>query len=311
MNKRRINHLKELNKSDYKIADDQPNINNWTIYDSAGKKVGKVKDMLFDEQAHKVRYIITNLKNGEVYSDDRNVLIPIGRAQLNTSKERIMVPNVNQNHLSTVPQYRNTDTMTQEDEVAIRNAYSTGGTTATADTYDRETFYSDDAFDEEKFYNPEAGHTRDNLNHRDEKVDVIEEDVEVGKKEVQTGGAKVSSRIVERPVEERIKLKEEDVKVKRNPVDRPADSADLKGKQGKTITETETKEVPVVNKEARVVEEVSLEKDVNKKEEVIEDTVKETKVDVDKNIHRNDKDRTANTTERDRLDKDKNKNRNI
>lgn len=318
MNKTRINHLQELNHSDYKIADDQPDINNWTIYDSAGKKVGKVKDMLFDEQAHKVRYIITNLKNGEVYNDDRNVLIPIGKAQLNTSKERIIVPNVNQKQLSTVPQYRDTDSMTQEDEVAIRNAYGTGGTTATADTYDRKTFYDNDAFDEEKFYNHEAGNRNDQARNTEGKVDVIEEDVEVGKRKVETGGARVTSRIVERPVEERVNLKEENVKVNRNPVDRPANSADLNKKGGQTLEATETKEVPVVNKEARVVEEVSLEKDVNRKEEVIKDTVKETKVDVDKDVNRNNTDRTSNTTDRDRLNNDKdrlnndrNKNRNI
>lgn len=319
MNKTRINHLKELNHSDYKIADDQPDINNWKIYDSTGKKVGKVKDMLFDEEAHKVRYIITNLKDGELYKDDRDVLIPIGRAQLNTSNERIVVPNINRDKLTTIPQYRDTDSMTQEDEVAIRNAFGTG-TAATAD-YDRKTFYNNEAFDEERFYNPEAENRNENVRNTEGKVDVIEEDVEVGKRKVETGGARVSSRIVERPVEERVNLKEENVKVKRNPVDRPANSADLKNRQGKTLEETETKEVPVVNKEARVVEEVSLEKDVNRKDEVVKDTVKETKVDVDKDVNRTNKDRLTNNTtdrnkdrltnDRDRLDKDKNKNRNV
>lgn len=316
MNKTRINHLQELNHSDYKIAEDQPNIDNWKIVDTTGKRVGKVKDMLFDKEALKVRYIITNLKNGEIYNDDRDVLIPIGKAQLNTSNERIVVPNINQEHLSTLPKYKDTDSMTQEDEVAVRNAFGTGAAT-TAGTYDRKTFYESEHFDEEKFYNEDAHNRTGNVKNQEGKVDVIEEDVEVGKRKVETGGARVSSRIVERPVEERVNLKEENVKVKRNPVDRPANSADLENYQEKTIHETETKEVPVVNKEARVVEEVSLEKDVNRKEEVIKDTVKETKVDVDKDVNRNDKDRLANNdrdklnNDRDRLDKDRNKNRNI
>lgn len=320
MNKTRINHLEELNNSDYKIADDQPDINNWKIVDTTGKNVGKVKDMLFDKEAMKVRYIITNLKNGEIFSDDREVLIPIGKAQLNTSNERIVVPNVNQNQLSNLPHYRDTDSMTQEDEVAIRNAF--GGTTA--GTYDRKTFYDNDDFSEDKFYDADnrTDNRTDNVRNNEGKVEVIEEDVEVGKREVETGGARVSSRVVERPVEERVNLREENVKVNRNPVDRPANSADLENYQEKTIEETETKEVPVVNKEARVVEEVSLEKDVNKKEEVIKDTVKETKVDVDKNVNRNDNDRLTNTDnlnrDRDRLDNDKDrltddrdKNRNV
>ncbi len=87
---------------------------------------------------------------------------------------------------------------------------------------------------------------------------------------------------MERPVEERVNLREENVKVKRNPVDRPADSADMDNFKEKTIEATETSEVPVVNKEARVKEEITLEKEVKNKEEVIKDKVKETKVDIDK-----------------------------
>jgi stress response protein YsnF len=41
-------------------------------------------------------------------------------------------------------------------------------------------------------------------------------------------------------------------------------------------------EVPVVNKEARVVEEVTLNKEVNEREETVRDTVRNTEVDVEK-----------------------------
>ncbi len=32
--------------------------------------------------------------------DDRKVLIPIGQAQLNTSKKRVIVPNITKDHLT-------------------------------------------------------------------------------------------------------------------------------------------------------------------------------------------------------------------
>ena len=44
---------------------------------------------------------------------------------------------------------------------------------------------------------------------------------------------------------------------------------------------TEHAEVPVVNKEARVVEEISLGKEVTERDEVVRDTVRKTEVDVD------------------------------
>ncbi|UJH92336.1 PRC and DUF2382 domain-containing protein [Antarcticibacterium sp. 1MA-6-2] len=263
--------LKELDHSDYKIAENQPKIDNWKILDTSGKKVGKVKDLLFDEQALKVRYIITNLKKGDFLDEDRDVLIPIGQAQLDRENERVIVPNINRELLTGLPHYRKVDDLTHDDETRVRNSFA--GTTA--GTYDRDNFYDHEHFDEDRFYD-------DDRNRSKGKVDVVEENLEVGKREVETGGARISSRIVERPAEERVNLREEHVHVNRNPVDRPADSADLKNYENRTIEEHETSEVPVVNKEARVVEEVSLEKDVENREEVIKDKVRKTEVDVDR-----------------------------
>lgn len=276
MAKTRIEHLKELSNSDYKIADDQPNINDWKIVDNSGKRVGKVKDLLFDKEAKRVRYIITDLNDGEILKEDRKVLIPIGKAKLNKKDERVIMPNITRDNLSALPAYTNTDALTQEDEHAIRNSIS--GTGATG-SYNRETFYNHDDFDEDRFYDEDND---DNRMNTKKKVDVIEEDLEVGKREVNTGGARVTSRIVERPVEERVNLREEQVEVNRNRVDRPVDNKDLDNFEEDTIEMTETTEKPVVNKEARVVEEISLNKDVTNREQVIKDKVRKTEIDIDK-----------------------------
>lgn len=277
MSSTRINHLKELNHSDYKIADNQPDIENWKIVDTTGRKVGKVQDLLFDKEAMKVRYIVTDLKDGDLTADNRKVLIPIGKARLNTNSDRVEVANITNEHISTLPDYRSADALTQQDEYAVRNSFSEEP--IATDTYDRNTFYDNKDFDEDYFYN-EDNNMRDNAESTG-KVDVIEEDIEVGKREVQTGGARLKSRIVERPVEERVNLKEEHVQVKRTPVDKPADGRDFDNYKEKTIEETESAEVPVVNKEARVVEEVSLEKEVENKQEVVKDNVRHTEVDVE------------------------------
>lgn len=287
----RINHLEELNHSDYKIADNEPNINNWKIVDSTDKRVGKVHDMLFDKDQMKVRYIITNLKDGEIMNEDRKVLIPIGQAQLNTDKERVIVPNITREHLTKLPKYDDADNLTQEDETLILNTFT--GTTRTTQ-YDKKTFYDHESFNEDKFYDQDKHNNKENRKENrtsNKKVDVVEENLEVGKREVQTGGAKITSRVVERPVEEKVNLREENVKVKRNPVDKPADSSKMKNFEEKTIEAKETSEVPVVNKEARVKEEVTLEKEVSNKEEVIKDKVKETKVDVNKKSDNSMKDK--------------------
>ncbi|MGA0557668.1 YsnF/AvaK domain-containing protein [Larkinella sp. VNQ87] len=115
----------------------------------------------------------------------------------------------------------------------------------------------------------------------DRSIPIIEENLQVGKREVTTGGARIRSRIVERPIEETLRLRHERVNVERTPVDRPATAADLANFQESEIELTERAEVPVVNKEARVVEEVSLNKEIEERDETIRDSVRRTEVDVD------------------------------
>lgn len=115
----------------------------------------------------------------------------------------------------------------------------------------------------------------------DQKIDVVEEELHVGKREVQTGGVRVRSRIVARPVEEHIRLRSEHVTVERTPVDRPATDADLDTFKEGTIEVTETAERAVASKEAKVVEEVRVGKEVEEHEEVVSDEVRHTEVDVE------------------------------
>lgn len=115
-------------------------------------------------------------------------------------------------------------------------------------------------------------------------IPVIEENVNVGKRVQESGGARIRSRIIEKPVEENLRLRKERVSVERRPVNRPASEQDLQNfKEGETKF-TERSEVPVVEKNARVTEEINLKKDVKETEETVRETARKTQVDVDKNI---------------------------
>lgn len=126
-------------------------------------------------------------------------------------------------------------------------------------------------------------------------IPVIQENLEVGKRTVESGGVRVRSRIVERPVEEHVRLREDHVWVERNPVNRPVSGDELRNFQETNIELTEQREVPVVNKEARVVEEVRLGKETQERDETIRDTVRNTDVDVE-NLGRSDSDLNRGTS---------------
>jgi len=108
---------------------------------------------------------------------------------------------------------------------------------------------------------------------------VIEEDIDVGKRQVETGGVRVHTKIQERPVEEQVNLREERVNVERRPVDRPVSDANAAFKE-QSFEVTEMAEEPVVRKQARVIEEVVINKDVQDRTETVRDTVRRQDVHV-------------------------------
>ena len=112
-------------------------------------------------------------------------------------------------------------------------------------------------------------------------IPVVEEELRVGKQQVQTGGVRVNARVQETPVEEQVQLRQEHVRVERHPTDRPATAADFnQAFKGGTIEVTERAEEAVVQKEARVVEEVVVGKEASQRTETVRDTVRRTDVDV-------------------------------
>lgn len=113
------------------------------------------------------------------------------------------------------------------------------------------------------------------------KIPVVQEELKVGKRAVQRGGVRVFQRVKETPVTENVNLREEHVVVERHAVDQPATEADLAAFKEGTVEMREMGEEPVVEKSARVVEEVVVGKEVTEETAKIEDTVRSTDVQVE------------------------------
>ena len=116
----------------------------------------------------------------------------------------------------------------------------------------------------------------------EEVLPVVQEELEIGKRRVSGGVVRVVSRVVSQPVTESVDLRSEEAVIERRPVDRPATEADLAGFQERTIEVAEMSEKAVVNKTARVVEEVVVGKQVHHDTQSVEDSVRRTEVDVER-----------------------------
>lgn len=115
-----------------------------------------------------------------------------------------------------------------------------------------------------------------------EKLESIEEELKVGTRSVSRGGVRIYTRPTERDVEESVSLREEEIHVERHPTDRPASEKDLEAFKEKSYEVRAEGEEPVVRKEARVKEEVEISKQAKERKEVVHETLRGTKVEVEK-----------------------------
>lgn len=273
------NRLQELKGSDFEIVDGQPDIRGWDIKDSQGRNIGEVDELIFDVQSRKVRYMVVDLDNNDFDLKSRKVLVPIGKAELHEKDDDVILSGITTAQLEALPEYHKGDIM-PEHESGIRStlldsSLGVAGASIAGAATTGDDFYNHEHFNENNLYN------RRGTGETTTAIPIIEEELKVGKQVVETGGARLHSTIVEKPVEETVNLREEHVTVERTAVDRPATDADLAALGNTEIELTERAEVPVVSKEARVVEEVTLGKEVQEREETIRDTVRKTEVDVE------------------------------
>jgi sporulation protein YlmC with PRC-barrel domain len=104
-NEHELRQLKELSTSDFEIKDGQPDIIHWKVLNSAGQDLGTISELLFDEEEKKVRYLVLNLKGNIWNMAEREVLIPIGVAELDAIHDQVILPNITAQQIIVLPDY--------------------------------------------------------------------------------------------------------------------------------------------------------------------------------------------------------------
>lgn len=129
-------------------------------------------------------------------------------------------------------------------------------------------------------------------NEREGVIPIVQEELRIGKRDVNRGSVKVRSYVVEEPVSEDVSLREESVQVERRPADRAMSQGEADDLfRERTIEVEERGEEAVVSKTARVREEVAVGKTVEERTETIRDNVRRTEVEVED--ERNDRGSTG------------------
>jgi uncharacterized protein DUF2382 len=113
---------------------------------------------------------------------------------------------------------------------------------------------------------------------REEVIPLVKEELEVGKR-VTERRYRVKSYVIERPVEKTVTVRDERVEIEHRPISR---TGDLSMPQDREIEVIERHEEPFAEKRVTGTEEIVVRKEVVERPETVRGTVRETKVDVEK-----------------------------
>jgi uncharacterized protein (TIGR02271 family) len=221
-----------------------------TVYDSAGEKIGQVEEIFYDEETNRPEWIGI----GTGFFGTKRVLVPVeGASQsgdgltVRYSKEQVKdSPDIDSDELS------------QATEQELYSYYGLGYSERRSETG-----------------LPEGG---GRVADDDTSVTRSEEELQVGKREVGAGSARLRKWVETEPVEMDVELKRETARVTREPIDRAVSDAEI-GEEEVEVGLRE--EEAVVQKRAVAKERVGLEKDVDTTRETVSDEVRKERVEVE------------------------------
>jgi uncharacterized protein (TIGR02271 family) len=266
---------------DYKVAPGYPDPRDWDVL-SQGTKVGKVDKLIADLSALKVRYL--DVKLDDKFSGgqkNRHVLLPVGSARLDDKDDKVLLQGIAANQLTNLPSYTPGERISRDFENSLRGRL-TGAPIPTPTA--GQDYYANEFFDENRFFgNRGAGQTaaRGQAQERVIRVPVSEEELVVGKRQVQAGEVDVRKTVETEHVQRPVTRMREEVEVERRPIPegQEAQAADLKGDE---IRVPLMEEEVVVEKRPVTKEEVVIRKRAVEDTENVEADVRRERVDISK-----------------------------
>lgn len=83
---RRARELRRLSELKFRVADGEPDIVGWTVFASTGRELGRVSDLLVDEEAREVVMLDIDLRRGDQHS-----LAPLRAAWIDHAAKRVVL----------------------------------------------------------------------------------------------------------------------------------------------------------------------------------------------------------------------------
>lgn len=231
------------------------------VYDKDGDKIGKVEEIFYDQQTHVPEWIGI----GTGMFGTKRVLVPVKGAQvtddglsLDYSKQQVKdSPDIDEDEIS------------QECEAELAAYYGLG--------------YSEKRSDTGLPEGSSGGRGQKRGRAEDQAVTRSEEEIEVGKRSVESGSARLRKWVETEPVALDVELKREVARVTRERIDQPVEEHEFSEEQ---IDVPLHAEKPVVQKQVVAKERIGLEKDVQTETQTVKDELKKERVEVEGDVQK-------------------------
>ena len=218
------------------------------VLDSAGEKIGQVEEVFYDQQTGQPEWIGI----GTGFFGTKRILVPVVGADLR--QDGLYVP-YSKEQVKESPDI-DADEIDQETEAQLASFYGIG-------------------YSEER---SETGLPEPRGRSADQAVTRHEEELAVGKRDVEAGRVRLRKWVETEPVEADVQLRRETARVTREPVDQPVSGAEIGDEEIEVALRAEE---PVVEKRAVAKERVGLETDVETEQRTVGGEVRKERVDVE------------------------------
>jgi uncharacterized protein (TIGR02271 family) len=228
------------------------NLRGAAVYDSTGEQIGSVEEIFYDQDTDRPEW----LGIGTGFLGTKRVLVPVEGAS--TAKDGVTVPYV-KDQVKDSPDI-DADEISQETEAELYRHYGLS--------------YSEQRSDSGL---PQGDRGSDSTNPEGE-ITRSEEELRVGKERVQAGSARLRKWVETEPVDVDVELKRETARVVREPVNQPAEGAQIGEDEIEVPLHAER---AVVDKQTVAKERVGIERDVEVERQTVSDDVRKEHVEIE------------------------------
>jgi uncharacterized protein (TIGR02271 family) len=231
------------------------------VYDSDGDKIGKVEEIFYDQQTRIPEWIGI----GTGFFGNKRVLVPVKGA---AAKDDGLVVPYSKQQVKDSPDIAE-DEISQQCEADLAAYYGLG--------YSKQRTRTGGV---EGAKQPPTGSGRRGRDD-DQAVTRAEEEIEVGKRSVEVGKARLKKWVETEPVALDVELEREVAHVTRERIDQPVGDHDFSEEE---VEMPLHREKPVVQKRAVAKERVGLEKEVQTEKQTVKDELKKERVEVEGDV---------------------------